>query len=294
MSGQTNPRIPYRLSTSWPRLPAPGGKPIIVHVIVNVEHWPFDAPMPRAIVTPPHGKATVPDVPNFSWVDYGMRAGMPRVLAALQDRGLPASTSINASVIDAYPEAAEAMRAAEWEFIGHGMHQESLNAAADEGAVIAAALDKIERFTGRRPRGWLSPGLRETLDTPDVLKRLGVEYVCDWIVEDIPTWMTTKHGPLIAMPYTVELNDVPCCLIQQHPAEELYRRLVATLACFERESKAQTRIIPIGLHPHLIGVPHRIGVFERMLDLLTARTDVVFMNGRQIADWFLAASPAPR
>lgn len=290
----TNPRIPYRFSTSYPRLAAPQGKPIIAHVVVNVEHWPFDAPMPRAIIPPPHGKATVPDVPNFSWVDYGMRAGMPRVLAALIDRGLPASTSINASVIDAYPQAAAAMRAANWEFIGHGFHQEALNAAADEGAVIRATLDKIASFTGNRPRGWLSPGLRETLDTPDVLKSCGVDYVCDWIVEDIPVWMNTKHGPMIAMPYTVELNDVPVCLVHQHSAEELYRRLVETLACFERESRTQARIIPIGLHPHLIGVPHRIGVLERMLDLLMSRADVIFMNGGQIADWFREAAPPPR
>lgn len=290
----SNPRIPYMLSTSRPKLPAPDGKPIIVHVVVNVEHWPFDAPMPRAIVTPPHGKATVPDVPNFGWVDYGMRCGMPRVLQALRERNLPASTSINATVIDAYPEAAEAMLEAKWEFIGHGMHQESLNAASDEGALIEAALDKVRKFTGYRPRGWLSPGLRETLETPEVLKRLGVEYVCDWIVEDLPIWMDTKNGPMIAMPYTVELNDVPVTLIQAHSADELYRRLVDTLTCFERESKSNVRVIPIGLHPHLIGVPHRIGVFERMLDLLLGRSDVVFMNGGQIADWFRQASPQPK
>lgn len=290
----SNPRIPYMLSTSRPKLPAPNGKPIIVHVVVNVEHWPFDAPMPRAIVSPPHGKATVPDVPNFGWVDYGMRCGMPRLLRALSERNLPASTSINATVIDAYPEAAEAMLAAKWEFIGHGMHQESLNAASDEGALIEAALEKVRKFTGYRPRGWLSPGLRETLETPEVLKRLGVEYLCDWIVEDLPIWMETKNGPMISMPYTVELNDVPVTLIQAHQADELYRRLVDTLTCFEREAKSNVRVIPIGLHPHLIGVPHRIGVFERMLDLLMSRSDVVFMNGSQIADWFRSVAPAPR
>lgn len=287
----TNPRIPYRLSTSHPRLAPPQGKPIIVHVVVNVEHWRFDASMPRTLITPPHGKETVPDVPNFSWADYGMRAGLPRFLRALGERGLPASTSINASVIDAYPEAAEAILKAGWEFIGHGMHQASINAATDERATLDAALDRIARFTGKRPRGWLSPGLRESHDTPDHLKSLGVEYLCDWVVEDIPVWMHTKHGPLIAMPYSIEINDGPVHSIDRYGSDELYKRLVHTLECFEREARSQARVLAIGLHPHLMGVPHRIVHLERMLDLLMARADTVFMRGAEIADWFAGESP---
>ena len=105
----SNPRIPYRLSSQGPKLPPLKGKRILVHLVVNVENWQFDQPMPRTIITPPHGKETVPDVPNFSWADYGMRAGLPRILEAFDKRGLPASTSCNAGVIDAYPQAAEAM-----------------------------------------------------------------------------------------------------------------------------------------------------------------------------------------
>lgn len=290
----TNPRIPYRFSTSQPRLAPPGGKPIIVHLVLNVEHWRFDAPMPRTIVTPPHGQQTVPDVPNFSWVDYGMRAGLPRLLNAMHDRGLPASTSINASVIDAYPEAADAMLRMQIEFIGHGFHQASLNAAPDEGEVIEQTLERIRRFTGTRPRGWLSPGLRETHHTPDLLKAAGCDYVCDWVVEDFPVWMTTSAGPLIAMPYSIELNDGPAHSIDRFRSDELYLRLRDTLQCFERETKKQTHVMAIGLHPHLMGVPHRAVWFEKMLDTLLARDDVVFMRGSEIADWFMAESPAQK
>ena len=288
-----NPRIPFVLSSERPRLPAPNGKSIIVHFVVNVEHWRFDAPMPRALVTPPHGKQTVPDVPNFSWADYGMRCGMPRILELLAAHDIAASTSLNAGAIDAYPQAAEAMLRAKWEFIGHGMHQESLNAAADERGLIEAALDRIARFTGSRPRGWLSPGLRETGDTPDVLKACGIEYLCDWVVEDVPVWMRTIGGPLVAMPYSVEINDGVIYAMYNHSSPEMYERLVETLRCFEREATRQVRVLAIGLHPHLIGVPHRIGYLERMIALLAKRNDVTFMHGGQIADWFIKASPPP-
>ena len=96
-----NPRIPYGFSNEGAPLTPPAGGNILVHLVVNVEHWSFDAPMPRTIITPPHGKETVPDVPNFSWVDYGMRCGLPRIIDAITSRGLTASTSFNASVIEA-------------------------------------------------------------------------------------------------------------------------------------------------------------------------------------------------
>ncbi|MFM9972396.1 MAG: polysaccharide deacetylase family protein [Burkholderiales bacterium] len=290
-----NPRVPYRLASERAPL-APmmiGGKPkpLMVHLVVNVEHWQFDEPMPRKIITPPHGIETEPDVPNFSWADYGMRCGLPRIMEAFDERGLPASTSFNAGVIDAYPRAAEVMRSAGWEFIGHGMQQKSLGRAAlDEKALIEACLAKLQAFTGRRTRGWLSPGLRETHHTPDILKQCGIEYVCDWVIDDLPDWMTTRHGPLIAMPYNLEINDSIIYAIEKHSSPEMYQRLADTVAVFDREVKRQPRVLAIGLHPHLIGVPHRIGYLHRMLDLLLQRDDTVFVQGGEIADWFASAA----
>lgn len=289
-----NPRIPYRLSSERTPLPPMNGKRILVHLVVNVEHWVFENAMPRTLITPPHGKETVPDVPNFSWADYGMRAGLPRILKLFTERGLPASASFNAGVVDAYPQAAEAMLKAGWEFIGHGMHQKSINhAEGGEEALIAAALDKIAGFTGQRPRGWLSPGLRETVHTPDLLKKQGVDYVCDWVVDDLPSWMRTTHGPLVAMPYNLEINDSIIYAIERHATGEMAKRLRHTLALFEREAAQDARILSIGLHPHLISVPHRMHELVDMIDALQESPDVAFTTGTALCDWFTSACPAP-
>lgn len=289
----SNPHIPYRLSSARPPLPALDGKRILVHLVVNVENWQFDQPMPRTIVTPPHGRETVPDVPNFSWADYGMRAGLPRILKCFAERGLPASTSINAGVIDAYRPAAEAMRDAGWEFIGHGMHQKATNhVAGGEETLVRASLGMLAAFTGTQPRGWLSPGLRETVDTPDILKNAGLDYVCDWVVDDRPSWMTTKAGPLIALPYNLEINDSIIYAIERHATGEMAARLEHTLRRFEAECRESAIVLALGLHPHLIAVPHRIHELDRMLDLLMASPQVGFFTGSRLADWFAAAVPA--
>lgn len=289
-----NPRIPYRLSSERAPLPPFKGRRIIAHLVVNVEHWQFESAMPRTIITPPHGRETVPDVPNFSWADYGMRAGLPRILQLLAERKLPASTSFNAGVIDAYPQAAAAMRDAGWEFIGHGMHQVATNhAISGEEALIAACMDKIARFTGTRPRGWLSPGLRETVDTPDLLKKHGIDYVCDWVVDDRPSWMTTTQGPLVAMPYNIEINDSIIYAIERHATGEMAKRLAHTLKQFESESQASTMVLAVGLHPHLISVPHRFHELVAMVDLLQASPAVAFATGSDICSWYQSVEPAP-
>jgi peptidoglycan/xylan/chitin deacetylase (PgdA/CDA1 family) len=277
------------MSSARPALPPPEGKPLIVHLVVNVEHWRFDQPMPRTIMPAPHGAEHVPDVPNFAWAEYGMRCGMPRILDLFAERDVPASTSVNAGVIDAYPACAEAMLEAGWEFIGHGLHQRSLQGEADEEGLIGEALDRLRAFTGRAVRGWLSPGLRESADTPDILKAAGLDYVCDWVVDDLPCWIETRHGPLIAMPYNLEINDSVIYAMEKHGSPEMLRRLEDTLATFDAELAAGPRVLALGLHPHLIGVPHRFCYLAAMVDALLARDDVIFMTGSAIADWFTAA-----
>ena len=289
----SNPRIPFRLSGQNPPLQPLDGARLLVHIVVNVEHWPLDKPMPRSILPAPHGKESVPDVPNFSWVEYGMRCGLPRILKVLADRGVSATTAINAVCLEEYADASEAMLRAGWEFMGHGVHQQALNVVEDPGAVIDEALARLERFTGRRPRGWLGPGLRESADTPELLVHGGVEYVCDWTLDDVPVWMHTANGPLIAMPYSLELNDSVMHAVESQPSATLLHRVTDTLETFAAEMDDTCRVLTIPLHPHLMGVPHRIGYLARTLDLLIGRDDCAVVTGSQLADWFAAQQDPP-
>lgn len=286
-------RIPYQIASERQVLSPPQGKPLIVHIVVNIEHWRFDQKMPRKILSAPHGIEKVPDVPNFSWVEYGMRCGVPRILRILGERGLPASASINASVIDAYPACAEAILAAGWEFIAHGIHQRAVEAEDNEETLIALALQKIKELTGVPPRGWLGPGLQETFETPDLLKKVGFDYVCDWVLDDLPCWISTNHGSLIVMPYSLEINDSVIYAVEKHSSPEMYQRVADALETFGEELKSQPRVLTLALHPHLIGVPHRIGYLARILEVLQKRSDTIFMTGSQIADWFIAADADP-
>ena len=283
-----NPRIPYLMSTERPKLNPPEGKPLVVYVNINVEYCPFDQPIPRKLLSTPHGLDPLPDIPNFTWFEYGLRCGMPRILRLLQDRGLPATVNLTSEIITGYPALAAAMRKAGWSFVAHGLIHRQVLAYDDERAMIDECLDDIESFTGLRPRGWFGPGLAQTFETPDHLAAAGLDYAMDWVLDDLPCWMETKHGPLLNVPYTLELSDVLVYSVEKLDGADVLRRLEATLETFDRELDDQPRVLTVPIHPHIMGVPHRFPFLMRMLDLLQARDDVLFTTADGIADWYRA------
>ena len=286
----SNPRIPHQMTSERKPLAPLKGKPIMVNVVVNIEYWPIDRPMPRGILPAPHGaQPAPPDVPNFSWVEYGMRCGMPRLLDMMAARKIKASAFMNAQVADVYPSAAEAVVKAGWELVGHGWFQQSLKQVDDEEKVIRMSLARLEKLSGKKTRGWFGAGGGETEKTPEIFKEVGLDFIHDWLVDDLPCWMWTAKGPLLNLPYTWELNDVPVWAVQGQSTDEWLKRLDYTLAVLEREAQKQPRVLTFGLHPHIIGVPHRAYVMEAALDRLLRRNDTIFVTSSEIADWFVAA-----
>ena len=286
----SNPRIPFEMSSHRRRLEPLKGRPIMVNVVINIEHWPFDRPMPRGILPAPHGaQVAPPDVPNFSWVEYGLRCGMPRFLDLMRSRNLKATAFINAEVADVYPSLAQEVVEAGWELVGHGWFQRSLKQSEDEEAEIRRCLARLDKLAGRRTRGWFGAGGGETPRTPDLLRQCGLDFTHDWVVDDLPAWIETAHGRLMSLPYTWELNDVPIWAIQSQGSDALLRRLEATLKVLEREAATQPRVLTFGLHPHIVGVPHRHYYLEQAIDMLQARRDTIFVTSSEIADWFVAA-----
>src|ERR1700730_4651805 len=84
--------------------PFPDGARLALHVIVNVETWDFQRPMPRTALPPPAAGGTVPDVPNFASYQYGQRVGIWRLFDTLARHGVRATLSVNSSVCTEYPE----------------------------------------------------------------------------------------------------------------------------------------------------------------------------------------------
>ena len=279
-------RFDYSAIVDRPRLRLPRSARVAVWTIVNVEEWDIQGPMPRTVLPPPGGGSVVPDVPNWAWHDYGMRVGFWRLKAALDRARIQATLALNASVCLSYPRVAEAARDASWEFMGHSFIQKPLHAVPDQREVIRKSVETLRRFTGRPPRGWLGPGLTETWETLDVLAEEGIEYVSDWVNDDQPYEIKTTSRPLVMVPYTLEINDIPMMLIQHHESRVLFERARDQFDRLYDEGGRTARVMAIAVHPYISGVPHRIKYFEQIYAYMRKRPGVLFCQGEDILDWY--------
>ncbi len=283
-------RTPYLPIVDRPRIKLPGNARVAVWTIVNVEDWSAERAMPRAVLPPPMGQPLLPDVPNWSWHEYGMRVGFWRFLDVLQARNLKASFAVNGSAITTYARACEAAKEADWDFIGHGFLQGPMHKVEDQDKAIRDTIAAIKKLTGKPPRGWESPGLTETDETLDLLADAGIEYVCDWVMDDLPVDLDSRGRRVTSIPYTVEINDVVMSAVQQQPSDEIFRRGRDQFDRLYLEGADIPRVMAISIHPYLTGAPHRIGYLEKLYDHILSHDDVVMWTGSEILDWYRAAT----
>ena len=281
-------RLPYSAIVDRAPLKLPRGVRLVVWPIVNVEVWDIGRPMPRQALPPPTGVTRLPDVPHWGWHEYGMRVGFWRMKAVLDRLKITPTLSVNARVCLDYPRVAQAARDAGWEFMGHSYDQRPIHLEPNQRAMIRKAVKVIKAYTGKPPVGWLGPGFTETLDTPDLLAEAGIKYIADWPLDDEPCELKTKHGTLLSLPYSIELNDIAMMMVQHHPASEFVTRCMDYFDRLYAESKSRAKIMSIAVHPYISGTPYRIKYFEQVLAVLRKKPGVVFWTGEQIMNWYAA------
>ncbi|HEU0217025.1 MAG TPA: polysaccharide deacetylase family protein [Stellaceae bacterium] len=273
-------------------LKLPDGARVVFWSIVNLEVWDIARPMARQVIPPPTGQMLLPDVPNWSWHEYGMRVGVWRFFELFKRLGIKPTLAINARVCEDYVRVAEQAKTDGWEFMGHAYEQGPIHKVEDQAAMIARTMQVIERFTGEKPIGWLGPGLTQTLETPDLLAAAGIKYIGDWVYDDEPTTIRTAHGPLVTLPYTVETNDIPMMLVQHHQSDYLARRTIDQFERLYTEGERRAKIVALAIHPYISGQPHRIKYLEQIYDHIARFKGVLHWNGPQILEWYSKANPA--
>jgi len=134
---------------------------------------------------------------------------------------------------------------------------------------------------------YLQPILARYVENLDsLLAEAGVKYIGDWPYDDEPTEISTAHGPLVTLPYPVELNDIPVVSLQHHPPEYFLQK---TRDAFDRlyaESAARPKFMSIAFHPYLSGTPHQIRYLEAALEYAAGHPGVAFWSGEQILRWY--------
>ena len=282
----THGRFDYSPIAKRPKWDLPDGARIAVWVVPNVEHFHYDKP---AMSLTPMTAGLRPDVLNYAWRDYGARVGIWRIMEIMERQGFVATAAVNSEACQHYPAIIAEGNRLGWEWMAHGENNSSLFTGMPEEAErpkIAGVLETIAKVTGRKPRGWLGPALTETDNTLDLLAEAGIEYVADWCNDEQPYDLKTKHGPLVAIPYTLEIGDIPVFLQHGSSGEAFYRMIVDQFDVMYEEGKHQPRVLALALHPFLVGHPFRARYLERALAHIRAHDGVWITTGSAIVDWY--------
>lgn len=282
-------RLAYSPIENRPPLAFPKGVRLVVWPVLALEEWDMARPMARMVISPPQGQPMQPDHPNWSWHEYGMRVGFWRLRKMMLNLGISPTVTLNARVCETYPQVAQACVDSGWELNAHGYDQVPMHKLDDQRAVIMKSMDIIERFAGKRPRGWFGPGLTQTFETLDYLSEAGVEYIGDWSLDDEPVTLKTTHKPVVALPYNFEIHDIVMMALQHHASDVWHTRALDHFHTLYDESSERPKIMAIACHPYLSGVPHRIGHVQKTFAEILAHDGVVAWNGEKILDWYLSS-----
>lgn len=234
----------------------PAGRTLAVCVNVMLEAWADDAAPGIGPMGNPLKPGTL-DLQARSWAAYGVLTGAWRLLDILAAEGVRAVFYTSGIVAERDPALMAAIAAAGHAVAAHGWTQNVVPAtqdAAAEAADLARCTAALTAAVGAAPRGWLSPRCTPSARTTSLLAGAGFVWHADHFDRDLPVPVETQAGPIIAMPFTMEVNDLPLSVRYGAEPEAFTRILERLLAGWPRLG-GRPGTIDVTVHAHVFGRP---------------------------------------
>lgn len=286
-----NTLFDYGPITERPPVHWPGGARVAVYIGLNIEHFLVDRPSTSIW---PGTAELVPDALNYGWRDYGARVGVWRVIDIMDRHGFRASALLNSMAAEHCPQIVKAGLARDWAWLAHGRTNSILHSDLsldEERRVLNDIMDTITAATGRRPHGWMGPGLTETFNTPALLAELGLSYVLDWTNDDQPYRLNVPG--MLSLPYSVELNDLNL-FGKGTTGPEFVRIVKDQYEQLHADSEHSGRVMALALHPFAIGQPFRAKYLDQALEFLAAQPGAWLTTSDEIAQHYRRTLTTPR
>lgn len=262
--------IPAPADFRWP-----GGKRIAVFFRVSFEWWsdgkaPGIGPMGNPL------KQGVPDLNAVGWAEYGHRRGVHRILDVLARQGVRATINVSGIMAERYPEVVKRMADDGHDVVAHSYTMDVIPvylSEEEERANIVRNTELLERATGRRPRGWISPRSTPSLRTPRLLAEAGYDWHGDTLNDDLPYLVQYGNRSIVAFPNNTEVNDLPLYMRYGNAPKVMLEIFEDWLACAREREQGAVRMDP-AIHTHVFGRPLGMSVYERIIEVAKAAGDV--------------------
>jgi peptidoglycan/xylan/chitin deacetylase (PgdA/CDA1 family) len=254
-----------------------------VYIAVCIEHFSYGD---GGLGLPYSPGLSHPNTYNWAWREYGNRVGGWRLLDLLDQHDVPPTVLLNTECYEHCPELVDAYRAAGSEFVAHGrtnsVTPNELD-ESDEREMIRDVFETMSRKEDKAPAGWMSPGANPSAVTEDLLAETGFTYTLDWPMDDQPTWLRTRGGPILSVPYPQEVNDVPTIVLHDGTAPAFAEMMTDNLDELAEQSERQPLVCGITIHSFIMGQPYRLRQFRRAVEHLAGLPEVWLTTPGEIA-----------
>ena len=269
----------------------PEGKRIAVVFNVCLEAWsdgkapgisPMGNPLPAGAL----------DTMAISWAAYGVKRGIYRLLDALAQHRAVASIMVSAVIAERAPQAVRAIADAGHEVLSHSYAMDvipALLSEEEERANIVRCTALLEKASGRKIEGWLSPRGTSRADTPRLLAEAGYVWHGDVFDDDLPYLQTFGNKSIVAIPLGTDVNDMPFMKFGNAPRMMLdsFTENVA----IARET-GELALIDVTCHAHIFGHPRGAYFYGKIVAAAAADPGIWIGTRAQIARHMLAQKAA--
>ncbi|MBN8588394.1 MAG: polysaccharide deacetylase family protein [Rhodothermia bacterium] len=289
------PKRGHRMDHDWyawsnlferPPLTLPNNARVAVMLTIPLTFFPLN-PSGKPFKAPGSMVTPYPDFRHYTTRDYGNRVGVFRLMKVLDKYGFKANFAMNSVLAEKYPILLDEVVKAGHEIVAHGVDMDALHYGGMDLEVekqyITESLEILRSRSGQAVNGWLSPAFSESFETPHLVAAAGCTFICDWANDDLPYWMKTQGGKLVALPLSQEISDHRI-LIDYHQTEESFVTQVLDQfdALYEEAGTHGARVFSLLLTPYISGLPFRVHAVETILKHISSKNGYINLTGTGI------------
>jgi peptidoglycan/xylan/chitin deacetylase (PgdA/CDA1 family) len=282
---QAEPRIrQFSQDLRWP-----GGSHVAVVFNVAYEAW-SDGKAPGI---GPMGNPLPPgtfDTNALSWGRYGQEVGIERLLRVLDRTRQKATVMVSGILAERAPHQVKAIAAAGHEIEAHSYAQDIVPAMLSpeqDRENIRKTTEILEQVSGKRPRGWISPRGTPGASTIRQLIEAGYVYHSDVLDGDMPYAQVFDNGEIIAIPFTMDVNDLPHAMRFGKTPRQFIDGFNDYLS-HTLKAPDWPVIIDVTAHCHCYGRPGGAWAYEEIARQVSGRDDIWLTTREAIADYVIA------
>lgn len=268
----------------------PGDRRVAVVFNVAFEAWSDGAAPGLGPMGNPLPPGTF-DTNALSWGQYGTTRGMRRLLRVLEATGTAASVMTSGILAGRVPELVRAIAAGGHEIVAHSYAQDLIPArltAAGDRDNISRTTAALADAAGVTPRGWISPRGTPGHDTARLLAEAGYLWHGDVFDDDLPYLQLFDARRIVAIPLTMEINDLPHAMRFGRSPREFVQRFEDSAA--HAIDSGEALLIDVTAHAHVYGRPDGAWAYAAIARMASGDGRLWVATRGAIADYVSASN----